>query len=115
MVTYADARFTILLPHGDVYRCGLRAVLLRVLDEVLDDLFDASRVVRADDGATHIELDRLKPVLSRNDAGHERAEIGRLTIGHESTLLHARCVEKIGDERGQTLRLAHDALQPVQI
>src|SRR5712692_294020 len=58
-ISYRDARLAVLLPDPDGDRRVVRAVLARVLDEVLHHLLDASSVVDPDDGPRRVQLGRV--------------------------------------------------------
>src|SRR5258706_14503090 len=89
-----DARVTVLLPDFDPDGRALRTVLLRVLDQVLEQLLDAATVIHADHRCVGLDGTGLVSAVMRADLLRKCCEVHRLAFANEPTLLEARPVGK---------------------
>ena len=91
LVGHVDERLAVALVYSDAHLAAIRAVLDGVLDEILEDLTDAARVVGADDRRVGDDRDRVALVaVAAGDLAGELDQVHRLALADELSLLQAR-------------------------
>src|SRR5712692_1527078 len=108
-VLHREPRLALLLPHPHGDRVAVWTVFARVLEQVLQQLLDASPIPHADDRIALLELHLRLLGHALAHLARDRREIDRLAVGDQLSAIEPVRVEQIRDLRGQSLPLAHDS------
>src|SRR6266568_1603940 len=112
-ILHTDPRLVVLGPHADDDSALQRAVLECVLDEVRQDLFEAQRIHRRENGLLSVQVDPLP--AGRFATKHrleQLAQVGLLELAEQAVVLEARHIQQLQHQVLEPQTLLEQPIQP---